>query len=107
MNPVKYIIENKLEDEVRCLSRYGNSLQAGPFRNMPNRLGGEIMQTCDMLVLNKPGWRTYATRHQNAVWNENKPNMRKMDGTWVHKVCWDRHIYRVCCPKQCANAEPS
>jgi len=59
MNPVKYIVENKLEDEVRCLSRYGNSISGSGWNSIPGRLGGEVSYTCDMLVKGAQGWRTY------------------------------------------------
>jgi len=107
MNPIKFIIENKLEDEVRCLSRYGNYVGQGGLRGFNTQLmaGGDwMLYTCDMRVLKKQGWMKNPPFPDGAFY---RPNMRKLDGTWVYKECWDEERVRHCCPKQCAGAEPS
>merc|ERR1719199_707848 len=50
MNPIKYIVDNKLEHEVRCLSRFAHFSIGGAISNYNQQDGTNgdwVMQTCE------------------------------------------------------------
>jgi len=109
MNPAKWTMESNTEEEARCLLRYSHSYHVSNGFKHHSRVEGftskYVFQTCDMIITGEPGWFDANDARRSREQIPPKPNLRKLDGTWVYESCWNNPILQECCPKQCANSQ--